>query len=237
MSPTRARIIGITGTGTGVGKTHVTIALARHLAALGCDTRVFKPLATGGPEDASAYAAAGVACLPGGVVLPDPIAPVPAAERAGVRLDDPEIAGLVSRAALDSDITLLVEGLGGSASPATPSEAIGGFLNRSCDAVVLVASLRLGGVHEFAATLAWHRSMGFPLAGLVTFDGDGDGSPMQRHATRSEIGRIRPAPGDLPWVAEVTACAGVISIAAGPDAVPAALAVLNPLPLSLPDLR
>jgi dethiobiotin synthase len=232
MASARARIIGITGTGTGVGKTHVTIALARHIASLGHSVRVLKPLATGGPEDADAYAAAGIAQAAGGIVLPDPIAPVPAAARAGVRLDDSEIAGLVSTAALDSDLTLLVEGLGGSASPATPSEAIGGLLSRCCDAVVLVASLRLGGVHEFAATLAWHRSMGHSLAGLVTFDGDRDGSLMQRQATRTEIGRIRPASSDCPWIAQVAASASHITISAGPDALPTTLSILSPLPAS-----
>ena len=48
------RGIFVTGTDTDVGKTAVAVAIVRQLVAAGVRVGVYKPVATGGSEDAAA---------------------------------------------------------------------------------------------------------------------------------------------------------------------------------------
>lgn len=110
-------ILVVTGTGTGIGKTVVTAALACHARLAGLDVAVCKPIQTGtrdGDDDLAVVSRlAGVAELHSLAKFPEPLAPLAAAHRVG--------AELPSRAALDNLIAAvdrpgrltLVEGAGG----------------------------------------------------------------------------------------------------------------------------
>jgi dethiobiotin synthetase len=110
-------VLIVTGTGTGVGKTVVTAALACHARQAGIDVGVCKPVQTGadsGDDDLAEVARlSGVTELAGWVRYPQPLAPAAAAEQAGMAL--PTIDQLLQLiAGLDRLGRLtLVEGVGG----------------------------------------------------------------------------------------------------------------------------
>jgi dethiobiotin synthetase len=113
-------ILVVTGTGTGVGKTVVTAALASAAGSTGRAVVVVKPAQTGVTEtepgdlaDVSRLTGLGSGQLHEFVRFPDPLAPAAAARRAGCApLDIDAAAHRI--AALDADDRLvLVEGAGG----------------------------------------------------------------------------------------------------------------------------
>jgi dethiobiotin synthetase len=117
--------IYIAGTDTGVGKTHVTVALCRALRARGLTVGVFKPAETGCEpgKDGERIAADAVALLeasgssaPMNRVCPyrlrDPLAPAVAAKREGIEID-PEQLDLNLATLRASHDVVLCEGAGG----------------------------------------------------------------------------------------------------------------------------
>ena len=83
-------VLVITGTGTGVGKTIATAALASHARQAGIDVAVCKPVQTGtdsGDDDlVEVGRLSGVTELAGLARYPQPLAPAAAAEQAGMSL-------------------------------------------------------------------------------------------------------------------------------------------------------
>lgn len=110
-------LLFVTGTGTGVGKTIATAALACHARIAGVDVAVCKPVQTGtrdGDDDLAEVARlSGVGELRSLAKFPEPLAPLAAAQRAGLTL--PSRAALVDMvSAVDRPGRLtLVEGAGG----------------------------------------------------------------------------------------------------------------------------
>lgn len=108
----------VTGTGTDVGKTVVTAAIAALAVDRGRKVAVLKPAQTGLPDGAPGDLAE-VRRLAGDVTTlelrryPDPLSPEAAARRAGLPSVTPaEIAAAAGELAVDHDI-VLVEGAGG----------------------------------------------------------------------------------------------------------------------------
>ncbi|WP_328917562.1 MULTISPECIES: dethiobiotin synthase [unclassified Streptomyces] len=111
-------IVVITGTGTEVGKTVTTAAVAAASLAQGLSVAVLKPAQTGVAEDEPGDAAE-VARLAGEVTAvelaryPEPLAPATAARRSGRETISPgEIAEAAAKLAAVHDV-VLVEGAGG----------------------------------------------------------------------------------------------------------------------------
>ena len=124
MSPGRAatltslpRIVFVTGTDTGVGKTVVTAALSAVIRARGRNAAIYKPVQAGledGVGDVDVVRAlAGINDVHEGIRLQHPMAPVAAADREGLSLPaaDTHVTA-IQRLASDHDHTL-VEGSGG----------------------------------------------------------------------------------------------------------------------------
>ena len=111
------RIVFVTGTDTGVGKTVVTAALAAALSARGRSVAVYKPTQAGLENGAGdidlVRALAGIDDVHEGIRLRHAMAPVAAAEREAVALPaaDAHLA-TIQRLASGHDHTL-VEGAGG----------------------------------------------------------------------------------------------------------------------------
>jgi dethiobiotin synthase len=112
----------VSGSGTGVGKTRVTAALARAAHQAGRRVQIVKPvqtgIAAGRPSDADdAAALAGLA--PGSAHTlrryPAALAPVAAAEAAGLELNIMEVLGEITQ--LPETDVRLIEGAGGLAVP------------------------------------------------------------------------------------------------------------------------
>lgn len=162
----------VTGTGTGVGKTVVTAAVAALARAGGADVAVLKPaqtgVAAGGPGDL-----ADVARLVPGVTgrelarYPDPLAPATAARRAGAPPVTPEQATAAARElAADHDL-VLVEGAGGLLVRLTDDGTLADVA-AALDAPVLVAAAAgLGTLNLAALTVEALAHRGLTCAGMV----------------------------------------------------------------------
>src|SRR5262245_54652060 len=167
-----------TGTDTGVGKTFVTAAVARHLRHQGLAVGVCKPVATGAAwvggrwlsADSRALAeAAGQADALERVTpwtFPDPVAPPVAARRRGVRLS---LADLVRAAAAWSGAcdVLPVPAVGAPLCPVTDGATVADLAAPLGLPLVVVARRGLGTLNHPLLTVAAARSRGLAVAGVV----------------------------------------------------------------------
>ncbi|SNQ45454.1 ATP-dependent dethiobiotin synthetase BioD [Frankia canadensis] len=166
-------VLVVTGTGTEVGKTVVTAALAalarhRHHAVA-----AVKPAQTGvGPGELGdvdlVASLAGIDDVHELARYPDPLAPAAAARRSGLAPVD--LAGLATRIATlaaDRDL-VLVEGAGGLLVRYDANGATLADLARTLAAPVLVVtSAGLGALNTVALTLEAMAQRGLDLAGVV----------------------------------------------------------------------
>ncbi|MCD7442781.1 dethiobiotin synthase [Streptomyces lincolnensis] len=166
-------VLVITGTGTEVGKTVATAALAAAALAAGRSVAVLKAAQTGVRPDEPGDAAE-VARLAGAVTAaevaryPEPLAPATAARRAGREPVRPrEVAEAAAKLATEHDL-VLVEGAGGLL---VRFDAAGGTLADAARLlaapVLVVASAGLGTLNTTELTARELRSRGLDLTGIV----------------------------------------------------------------------
>ncbi|WP_298561225.1 dethiobiotin synthase [Streptomyces luteogriseus] len=166
-------VLVITGTGTEVGKTVVTAAVAASALAVGRSVAVLKAAQTGvGPDEPGD--AAEVERLAGPVTtaelarFPEPLAPATAARRAGRTPVHPhEVAEAAAKLATEHDL-VLVEGAGGLL---VRFDAAGGTLADAARLlsapVLVVAPAGLGTLNTTELTARELRARGLDLAGIV----------------------------------------------------------------------
>jgi dethiobiotin synthetase len=165
----------VTGTDTGVGKTHVACGLVRAWVRRGLDVGVMKPVETGvpggppGPDAAALMAAAGSDDPPERVcpyAFPLAASPQAAARAAGmeVRLAviQEAFAALAGRHA-----AVVVEGAGGWAVPVAPGLDISDVAKALALPVLVVARRALGTVNHTRLTVDAVRAAGLTVAGVV----------------------------------------------------------------------
>lgn len=165
-------VLVVTGTDTGVGKTIVTAALAATLLARGDTVAVFKPTQAGtedGLGDVDVVRTlTGIGTAVEGIRLPDPMAPVAAARRAGVTL--PALAEHVA-AVEDLDARhdhTLVEGAGGLLVELDGHGRTLADLATALSApAVVVCRSGLGTLNHTALTVEALARRRIPVAGLV----------------------------------------------------------------------
>ena len=166
-------ILIVTGTGTGVGKTVVTAALAALAVDRGAPVAVVKVAQTGvGPGEAGDLAQ--IAALSGASDLheyaryPDPLSPEAAARHRGLPEVDMEVAVARIRDLADLQNLVLVEGAGGLLVRYTSDGATLADLARTLDAPVLVVvDASLGTLNATALTLEALAHRGLQFSGLV----------------------------------------------------------------------
>ena len=200
---TRRRVIVVTGTDTGVGKTIATAALAATAAG---DVVVVKPVQTGIADDPDRDVSV-VERLTGRRVreftaLDDPLAPDTAARRQGVQI--PPVAEHVARirALSDQHDTVLVEGAGGLL---VRLDADGGTLldlasGLAADLphqvrldVVVVCRAGLGTLNHTELTVGALRARGLDSAGLVI--GSWPAAPgLAERCNREDLPRVTGLP-------------------------------------------
>ncbi|OEJ37871.1 dethiobiotin synthase [Streptomyces agglomeratus] len=167
-------VIVVSGTGTEIGKTVVTAALAAVARAQGRTVAVLKPAQTGvdagEPGDADEVvrlAGEGVAAVEL-ARFPEPLAPATAARRAGmppVRPDD--IAAAASKLDAEYDL-VLVEGAGGLLVRLDDDGATLADVARLLDAPVLVVTpAALGTLNWTALTAEALRARDIEMLGVV----------------------------------------------------------------------
>lgn len=196
----------ITGTDTGIGKTIVTAALACHARLAGLDVAVVKPVQTGvgigdgdGDDDLREVGRlSGVDALVPGWRYPEPLAPVAAAERAGLPLPTrAELIDLVE-GVLRPGRLVLVEGAGGLLVEVGAEAVTLRDLATDLDAAVLVVvRAGLGTLNHAALTVEALAAQGVPCAGLVV--GSWPSEPgVAEESNRTALDRIAPVRAVLP---------------------------------------
>jgi dethiobiotin synthetase len=204
------RVLVVTGTDTGVGKTWVSCGVLRAARAAGLRVAARKPAETGCDPDASgrlvgadavALHAAADADEPLDAVcpirLPDPLAPSFAARRAGVTIDARDVAASCRGRARDVEL-LLVEGAGGLLVPLAGRFTFAD-LARELDArLLLVVGARLGAINHALLSLEVASARGIGVAGVVV----NHFSASRDLATDTLVDSLRELT-DVPLLAEV----------------------------------
>ncbi|MEU7342117.1 dethiobiotin synthase [Streptomyces sp. NPDC007074] len=166
-------VLVITGTGTEVGKTVTTAAVAAAAVAAGRSVAVLKPAQTGvgprehGDADEAARLAGAVTTLELGR-YPEPLAPATAARRAGLAPVRPgAVAEAAGKLAVEHDL-VLVEGAGGLLVRLDDEGGTLADVATLLDApVLLVVAAGLGTLNTTELTARELRGRGLDLTGLV----------------------------------------------------------------------
>ena len=168
--------LALIGTGTGVGKTRVTLLLAAALRARGRRVWLHKPVACGDWDGVSAddgrrlRAAVGDGQDPALICpreFPEPASPHVAAAAAGVQISAMKLTAALSRCRGGTH-DLLVEGAGGLLAPLTSDrQTLAELLPQWELPALLVTRPDLGTLNHTALTVRVARAAGIRLLGLV----------------------------------------------------------------------
>ncbi len=167
--------IAVIGTGTGVGKTAVAIALVTGLRGLGRRCWIHKPVACGGWDGSTAEDGRSLVALCADGQDPATICPRQYPEAASPHLaaglagDHPTLADLTrTSAALRGSHDLVVETAGGLLTPLTARRETVADLVCALGLTALVVTVPdLGTLNHTALTVSEARRRGIPIAGLV----------------------------------------------------------------------
>lgn len=195
-------VLVITGTGTGVGKTVATAALACHARVAALDVAVCKPVQTGtadGDDDlAEVGRLSGVTELVGVARYPEPLAPVAAAERAGLPLPT---TGELLAAIRDLDRPgrlTLVEGAGGLLVELTADGAtLRDIAVELAAPVLVVVEPGLGTLNHTTLTLEVLVAKELSCAGLVIGSWPAQPGAAEK-SNRDALARLAPVRAALP---------------------------------------
>ena len=164
------RVVFITGTDTGAGKTILTALLLLHWRSRGVRALAIKPFATGNLADARLL----VRCQAGSLALKRvtpflfrvPVAPLAAAgmERRRVSLGD--VVSAVREIQAEGD-TLLVEGCGGLLTPLGAGYTARELIRELNCPTIVAARNRLGGLNQALLVIEALRAVGRTPAGIV----------------------------------------------------------------------
>lgn len=165
----------VTGTDTGVGKTHVTAALAERARQSGKRVFAWKPLETGcGTVDGRMVGADQEAIssewqqddLRGLYRFARPVAPLVAAQGEGRGIEVVRIVEVLEMGASGADL-VLVEGAGGWRVPITDELDMGGLAKRIGLPVIVVARGGLGTINHTLLTVEAVERDGQAVAAVV----------------------------------------------------------------------
>ena len=151
----------VTGTDTGVGKTHVTSALAERGRRRGHRVFAWKPIETGCPvvdgrrvgADQEAISSAWqLGPLRGLYRFAKPASPLSAGQAEGSSISLEELLGVFAEGASGADI-VLVEGAGGWRVSITPDVDMAELARRLCLPIIVVARGGLGTINHTLLTV------------------------------------------------------------------------------------
>lgn len=196
----------VTATGTEIGKTFVTAALARRLRRQGRAVRALKPVVSGFDDVTKAESDPAVLLRALGRAPTDaalaeispwrfaaPLSPDMAARREGRAID---FAALVDHCrreiAAAAEDPLLIEGVGGAMVPLTDRETVLDWMAALRIPVLLVAGSYLGTISHTLTTLSVLRGAGLDIRAIVL--SETPGSIVLLEETRETVGRFAGTP-------------------------------------------
>jgi dethiobiotin synthetase len=202
----------ITGTDTGVGKTHAACLIARQAAAGGLRVGAYKPVCSGAErnsrgewvwDDIERLAAAITAPATKEDICPQrflaPLAPPVAARQEGRIVDEDLLrSGLdVWRNRVD---LLLIEGAGGLLCPLTETKTMADLAADIGAPLLIVARPGLGTINHTLLTIHAARSSRLAIAGVIFCQTASDSTDLSVSTNRTEIERRSGVPvfGTIP---------------------------------------
>ena len=221
-----ARSFLVTGTDTGIGKTHASVALLHALRAHGLRAVGMKPIASGCDwidgrwrnEDALALQAASDPRPDYGdinpVALPEPTAPTLAAIAAGVTVDIAALYAAHARLASSADV-VLVEGAGGWDAPLSDGLEHQDLARQLGGAVVLVVGLKLGCLSHARLTARAIEADGCRLVGWIGNRIDPDFARADDYVGLLTDALPASCLGVLPFVSDGSDLPAMLSLDAG----------------------
>jgi len=209
----------VTGSGTGVGKTLVTAALAHQLAGAGKSVRAVKPVISGytpetrGDSD-TAQILDSLGLDHGGASIERvspfrfaaPLSPDMAAAREGRRLDFAALLRFCRECASGPEDVLLLEGVGGVMAPLTDRETVLDWIAAMGSPCLLVVGSYLGTISHTLTAAEALRQRRVPITGLVI--SESMESPVPPAETKATLRRFLPdvritlvprIAGETPW--------------------------------------
>lgn len=168
----------VTGTDTGVGKTHVSVHLIQQWVAAGLRVVAMKPVASGCDwidgrwqnEDVAKLRAASNVDAPLEWVNPycfdPPIAPHIAAAQAHVQIDLAVIVHAFQQLSRLADV-VVVEGAGGLLVPLNDRQTIADLIQSLNLPALLVVGMKLGCINHALLTAAVMQQQRIPMAGWI----------------------------------------------------------------------
>ncbi|HEY7054020.1 MAG TPA: dethiobiotin synthase [Mycobacterium sp.] len=195
-------VLLVTGTDTAVGKTVATAALACRARLAGIDVEVCKPVQTGtaaGDDDlAEVTRLSGVDRVVGSWRYPEAMAPVAAAQRAGLPLPNRVELDVLVRTIDRAHQLTLVEGAGGLLVELGEQGVTLRDLAVDLHArVLIVVTAGLGTLNHTALTLEALAAQRVPCEGLVVGAWPSDPGPIET-SNRKALGRMAPLRAVLP---------------------------------------
>ena len=223
-----SRVVFVTGTGTGIGKTVVAAAMVGTLRTHGVDAVPAKPIQTGAVVTSDGLVADDLEfCLAATDLTPDaderrhmtPYLYEPAcsphlAGRMAGRY--PDVAHLCASVAVlcDRHDVVVVEGAGGVMVPINESETMLDLMRRLGGPVILVAAAELGTINHTLLSIAALRASGLDILGVVFNEADPPGPAddfirrdnpdvIARFGGVRVLGTLRHRPGLSPHSADL----------------------------------
>jgi dethiobiotin synthetase len=190
----------ITATGTGVGKTFVTAALAHRAREAGSTLRVLKPLISGfdpddaGSDSATLAAAAGLSADAASLerISPwryrAPLSPDMAAAREGRTIDVDAVIGFCRTALAGPEECVLIEGVGGVMVPLDDRRTVRDWIAALDIQVILVAGSYLGTLSHTLTALVALAGVGIVPRAIVV--SESVEAPVPLAETMAALGRF-----------------------------------------------
>ena len=195
------KIIFVTGTGTGTGKTYVTAALGRALKGKGVSVRVVKPIISGFDQDTLEETDTAIlirslsagptqdaieACSPWR--FKEPLSPDMAARREGRAIDFAALKDFCRDAMAGPEDVLLIEGIGGAMVPLDDSHTVLDWMAELGAPALVVAGSYLGTLSHTLTTVAAMQGRGINIVGVVV--DESDDSPVAIAETAKTLARF-----------------------------------------------
>ncbi len=195
-------MIFVTGTGTDVGKTHVTALLLRQLRAMGRAPRALKPVLSGfDPTDPTASDAGqlldALGLLTSAATLDQiapwrfsaPLSPDMAARREGRAID---FAALVDFCRAAHGDPLLIEGVGGAMVPLDDRHSVLDWMAALGAPALVIGGTYLGAISHALTTVAAIRARHVPIRAIIL--SESRDSPVPAAETAETIARFSGLP-------------------------------------------